>query len=266
MEAIARNHGGILADVQIAAADGAVLKGWFVRPSNPNGSTVVLFHGVSDNREGMRGYAELFLSRGYSVLLPDSRAQGESGGAFATYGLLETDDIHRWVDWVQSNEHPTCVYGFGESMGAGLVLQSLAVEKRFCAVVAESGYANFREASYDHVAGSLGVSPWFTETLLRPAIEVGYVYARWRYGLNFNDVSPENAVEGSITPVLLIHGTADTSLYPHNSEEIAARNTREVKLWEPQGAHHCGAISAAPDEFVVRVITEFNDNRAQVRP
>lgn len=42
---------------------------------------------------GMIGYAELLLTRGSAVLMPDSRAHGQSGGALATYGLLEKDDI-----------------------------------------------------------------------------------------------------------------------------------------------------------------------------
>ena len=55
-------------------------------------------------------------------MLPDSRAHGESGGTLATYGLRESDDIHRWVDWLYGGRQSKCVYGFGESMGAALVL------------------------------------------------------------------------------------------------------------------------------------------------
>ncbi len=35
----------------------------------------------------------MFLSNGYSVLAPDSRARGESGGRIVTYGLLETAQL-----------------------------------------------------------------------------------------------------------------------------------------------------------------------------
>ena len=71
-------------DVSISAQDGATLRAWFIAPSHPSGSAVILLHGVADNREGMIGYAALFLRHGYAVLLPDSRAHGESGGAIAT--------------------------------------------------------------------------------------------------------------------------------------------------------------------------------------
>jgi alpha-beta hydrolase superfamily lysophospholipase len=55
--------------------------------SNANGDAVVLLHGVGDNCQGMMGFAELFFSNGFAVLVPDSRAQGESGGDFPTDGL-----------------------------------------------------------------------------------------------------------------------------------------------------------------------------------
>jgi hypothetical protein len=74
-----------LSDVQIQAGDGAQLKAWDIRPRESNGASVILFHGVSDNREGVAGYGRMFLHNGYSVLLHDSRAHGESGGEIATY-------------------------------------------------------------------------------------------------------------------------------------------------------------------------------------
>jgi hypothetical protein len=64
---------------------------------------------LSDNRIGMIGYAELLLSHGFTVLLPDARAHGASGGLMATYGLLESDDIRRWYEWLDSHQRPGCI-------------------------------------------------------------------------------------------------------------------------------------------------------------
>src|SRR5271165_3372177 len=38
-------------DVSLTAIDGAVLRGWYVNPTNSSGSVVILLHGVADNRE-----------------------------------------------------------------------------------------------------------------------------------------------------------------------------------------------------------------------
>lgn len=148
-----------LQDVTITAADGAALKGWFVHPQDYNGNAVILLHGITDNREGVAGYGHLLLEHGYAVLLPDARRHGESGGELATYGVKEADDIHRWVSWIYAHDPPQCIYGFGESYGAALMLQSLAVENRFCAVAVESPFSTAREMSYERISGPLHLGP-----------------------------------------------------------------------------------------------------------
>jgi uncharacterized protein len=76
-----------VADVQIPAADNAALSAWFIHPRHSNGDAVILLHGLGDNRLGTIGYAELLLKHGYSVLTPDARAHGASGGRIATMAL-----------------------------------------------------------------------------------------------------------------------------------------------------------------------------------
>jgi len=186
-----------LQDVSISASDGVVLKGWYVHPSGYNGNAVVLLHGITDNREGVAGYGHLLLEHGYAVLLPDARRHGVSGGELATYGVKEVDDIHRWASWVYQHDPPQCVYGFGESYGAALLLQSLAVEDRFCAVAAESPFSTAREMSFERISGPLHLRSWFGRTLGRPAIWSAVVYAWLRYGINLLEPSPLEAVKSS---------------------------------------------------------------------
>jgi predicted alpha/beta-fold hydrolase len=195
-----------LADASITAADGVVLRAWLIRPHHANGDAVLLLHGLGDNRIGMTGYAELLLGHGFTVLLPDARAHGLSGGALATYGLLERSDIHRWFDFLTARDHPRCIFGFGESMGASQLLQSLDTHPAFCAVGAESSFANFREIAYDRMGQPFHLGPWVGRTLLRPLVEVAFLRARWKYGLKMGEISPEDSVAATRVPVLLIHG------------------------------------------------------------
>ena len=76
---MAHLHDSELTDIAIAARDGVTLRAWSIRPGNSNGNAVILLHGLGDNRFGMTGYAELLLSRGFSVLMSDARAHGTSG-------------------------------------------------------------------------------------------------------------------------------------------------------------------------------------------
>jgi uncharacterized protein len=246
--------------VDIAARDGAALRAWSFRPAQANGSTVILLHGVSDNRLGMFGYGRWLLANHYSVLLPDARAHGLSGGAIATYGVLESDDIHRWTDWIRESEKPSCIFGFGESMGAALILQALSTEPRFCAVVAESPFETFREVSYARFGQPFHLGPWLGRTFFWPADEVGFLYVRLKYGLNLDSASPKEAVRASTVPVLLIHGTSDQNIPSYNSTDIQAGNPMHAALWLVPGGGHCGAYDANPQEFGRRILDWFSEH------
>jgi uncharacterized protein len=256
---VADRYHASLSDVAFTAPDGATLEGWSIKPSQANGDAVILLHGQSDNRTGMLGVADVLLRHGYAVLLPDARAHGASGGPIATYGVLEAGDLRQWVDWLEHSQAPRCVYGLGDSMGAAQLLQSLDTIPEFCAVVAESTFASFREAAYDRIGQEFHTGPWLGRTLLRPAVEEGLLYARWRYGVDLGQDSPVNSVASTHVPILLIHGLADTNLPPRHSELIKARNPA-VDLWEPPHAGHCGAWQAEPEEYERRVVGWFESH------
>jgi len=211
---------------------------------------------MGDNRSGMAGYAELLLKHGYSVLLPDARAHGASGGELATYGLLERDDIRRWFEWLELNQSPPCIFGLGESMGAAQLLQSLETEPGFCAVIAESSFSTFREIAYDRVGQLFQTGPWLGRSILWPVVEAAFLYSQWKYGLETAKISPEDEVAKSLVPILLIHGALDGNIPPRHSRRIQGRN-KSVVLWEVAKAGHCGAISTAHDEFEARLISWF---------
>jgi pimeloyl-ACP methyl ester carboxylesterase len=249
-------------DASIAARDGAAIRGWFFRPAEANGSTVILLHGVSDNRLGMLGYGRWLLANRYSVLLPDARAHGLSGGNIATYGLLESDDIHRWADWIRETERPSCIFGFGESMGAAQILQALSREPGFCAVVAESPFETFREVSYARFGEPFHLGPWLGRTFFWPTDEVGFLYVGMKYGLNLDLDSPKEAVRASTVPVLLIHGTSDRNIPFYNSKDIQAANPVRAVIWLVPGAVHCGAYDVNPEEFGRRILNWFSAHSA----
>jgi pimeloyl-ACP methyl ester carboxylesterase len=141
-------------------------------------------------------------------------------------------------------------------MGAAELLQSLQASAAFCAVVAESPFANFREIAYDRMGQPFHLGPWVGRTVLRPLVEIAFLRARWKYGLDMDQVSPEDAVADSHVPVLLIHGQIDSNIPLRHSRRIRALAPQAV-LWEVPGADHCGAIATAPAEFERRLIAWF---------
>ena len=257
-------YGAELQDASIHAADGAEMKGWYVHPSKFNGNAVVLMHGITDNREGVAGYGIVFLDHGYAVLLPDARGHGESGGEIATYGVKDAADLHRWVSWIYAKEGSSvgCIYGFGESYGAALILESLEIETRYCAVVVESPFSTARAMSYERVSRPLHMGPWFGKTLGQPIIESAAIYSRLRYDIDLLKPSPLDAVKHSSVPVLLIHGTKDGNISPLHSEVIARAAPDRVQLWLVPGAIHTGAWTAAHDEFESRMLGWFRSHHS----
>ena len=251
-----------LRDVSIAATDGIPLKAWYVRPNHFNGDEVILLHGVTDNREGVAGFAPMFLNGGYAVLLPDARAHGESGGTIATYGLKERYDIWQWSAWLKQHSKG-CVYLFGESMGAAIAVQATEVTPDLCAVAVESPFSTFREIAYDRMAEHSPFGTWFWRTAGRPLIEVALAYARWRYDVDLTQADPERAMEHSTVPTLLIAGTADRNIPMRHSAELMRTSASHAALWIVKGADHGGAVTAAgPQEFQRRIFDWLQQHHA----
>jgi len=246
-------------DADLSAADGSTLHAWFMLPKEWNGDAVILLHGVSDNRLGMYGYGQWLAANRYAVLLPDARHHGNSTG-LATYGLKEADDIHQWVNWNETNQHPRCMFGLGESMGAAQLLQSLSREPRFCAVVAESPFASFREVAYTRFGREFHTGPWLGRTFFHPTVNLGFLYVRLRYGLNMEAAAPEQSVRATKTPILLIHGLNDRNIPPYHSDLIEAENPDAIVVWKVPGAFHTGAHYAAPQQFEAKVLQWFSSH------
>lgn len=279
--------GGHRENFNVRAPDGAMLRGWIVRPVRPNGNWVLLFHGVADNRIGVVGHSEFLLRAGYSVVMMDSRAHGASEGPMATYGWLERNDTKAIIDALPAElrrrrsdlhgepgyrspaslenfqeefPHPPLdptphIFALGESMGAGIALESAAVDPRIEAVVAEASFANLREASFDYAG--LRRSPLLGKTLFRPFSWMLLYHAQRLTNLPIDEVSPEKAVTARPFPALLICDEKDEALPCRHTQMIYAAARGPKEFWEVPGAFHTAAIGFQPAEFHRRVLAFF---------
>ena len=283
-------------DFDVRAPDGVVLRGWKVTPPNPNGSWVLLFHGVADNRVGVIGHSEFLLRAGYSVIMMDARGHGASEGPIATYGWLERNDTRAVIDALVSSQvsryeeeqirsgkwkvlveeearpvtpphlklppsgtpqlgTPVHIFALGESMGAGIALQSGAADPRIEAVVAEASFANLQEAAYDYAG--LRKYPWLGKTLLAPFSWTLLYRGEKLTGFPLAEISPMKAVASRPFPVLLICDEKDEALPCRHTQMIynAARGPKQ--LWVVPGAYHTAALGFHPEEFRQRVLSFF---------
>ena len=236
----------------IAAADGIPLRAWLFTPRSPNGAAVILLHGVADTRTGTLGHAAFLLEHGYTVLTPDARGHGVSGGSLITYGVVEAGDLDLWAAWLSAQPGVTRLYGLGMSMGAAILLESVARETRFRAVVADCPFATFPEVARDRLHQYSGAPAFVTV----PIVRFGILYAGLRYGVDLRRASPAAAIRTTRTPVLLIHGDRDTNIPPRHSRELHALDPAS-ELWEVSGAGHVASIVAASREYPERVLAWF---------
>ena len=284
-------------EFDVRAPDGVLLHGWKVTPPNPNGSWVLLFHGVADNRVGVIGQSEFLLRAGYSVIMMDARGHGASEGPIATYGWLERNDTKAIIDALMSSLFPSGInvqmsmplvpppmslrpptrgaaplastppfhiFALGESMGAGMALQSGAADPRIEAVVAEASFANLREAAYDYAG--LRRYPWLGKTLLAPFSWTLLYRGEKLTGFPLAEISPMKAVASRPFPVLLICDERDEALPCRHTQMIynAARGPKQ--LWVVPGAYHTAALGFYPDEFQRRVLSFFATYANTVAP
>lgn len=246
-------------DFNVNAHDGATLRGWKVRAPHPNGDWALVFHGVGDNRSGVLEHALVLLTAGYNVVMMDARSHGESSGPMATYGWIERHDTQTIVDALESSERPRHLFALGESMGAGIALQSAAIDPRIEAVIAEAPFASLREASYDYAG--LRRSPLLGKTLFAPGTWTMIYRAERIANLPADEVSPMKAVSTRAFPVLLICDANDVALPCRHTKMIFDAAIGRKEMWIVPDAYHTAALGFQPAEFRKRVLTFFDTAR-----
>ena len=140
----ARRFGLSPQTVSFKSADGIPLKAWWERAwsvATPK-CTVILVHGSQSNKTGMAYTGARLLARGFSVLLLDLRAHGESGGRYSTFDYKEALDVEAAVRWVKAKHDGNRIALLGYSSGAVAALLAASRTPDLAAVIADSAYLN----------------------------------------------------------------------------------------------------------------------------
>ena len=237
--------------VQFQGAEGAILRGWFVPSAGKNG-VVILLHGVRDNRKQMLGRARFLHRAGYSVLLYDSRASGESTGKAITFGYLESRDAQAAVR-LAGELAPNQPRGvIGVSLGgaaASLAEPPLDVN----ALVLESVYPTIHEAIDDRLRIYLGPA----HLALTPTLEV---MIRPRLGFSRDALRPVDSLARLHTPKLIVFGTADRHTTLAESRRIVETSAEPKQEWPVAGAAHRDLYAFAGPEYEHRILAFFHDH------
>lgn len=210
---------------------------WLPLPDSKK--TVILLHGFPYTRIGMVKYILLFRSRGFNVLIYDQRYFGRSGGPFTSYGYYEKYDLKAALDWVLQQTGPDSRIGtLGESMGGATVLLHGAIDPRPAFIIADSCYADLREAMQIRLRGQYHL-PAF------PIMSLGAQLLSIFGGFTPERTSPVRAAAELTMPVLFIQSLHDLEVPPaHGRRLFAAKCTGLRRLYLAPDAGHVEAVSA----------------------
>ena len=235
--------------VEIVAFDGTTLRGHVLHAGKPK-RLVIAMHGWRScwSRDFSLSWP-FWQAEGCTVLYPDQRALGNSGGRYMCFGALERYDCLYWLRYVEGRfgtELP--VYLCGISMGAATVMMaaSLDLGKSVHGILADCGFTSPYEI-WKHVYEDNFHIPF-------GAARVCEAIFRRRTGLGLAEVDTRTILAQKDLPVLLIHGAEDKFVPTDMSRQnyAAAKGPKEL-LIVPGASHGLSyAVDPAAYEDAVR--------------
>lgn len=221
----------------------------YVPAAKATKKTVVLVHGFASSKEQMGGYAGLFHQLGYNVLVPDDRAQGQSGGKAMSYGYFEARDYRKWINQVIAKQgSQSQIALFGVSMGGAttMIASGLKMPSQVKAYIEDCGYTT-ADAEIRYQAKQMYHLPYW------PMVPLTSAVTKLKAGFTFKDADAVRAVKGNHRPMLFIHGGADTFVPTKMVYQVYRADAGPKELMVVPGAKHAASYSHSPQRYQRKV-------------
>jgi alpha-beta hydrolase superfamily lysophospholipase len=246
------DHGLPYEDLFFTTADGLRLHAWLVPAPSPRG-TVIFLHGHGGTPSPDLQHVPAFRDRGYSVLLLDFRAHGQSEGRFTSLGYFERRDLEAAIACLQERGiHRVGLLGF--SMGAAVAMSAAGDLPAVAAVVADCGFAELWQAAAAGAREKGLSSPvaWIVGRLV-------VLLASLRLGAPLWAADPLRHVSRiSPRPLLIVQAGCDKYIAVRDAQRLFAAARDPKELWVVPGAGHCAAAQAHPEAYYERVLGVFD--------
>lgn len=234
--------------VQFSSQSGSTIHGWYV-PGKTGAGAIVLMHGVRSNRLSMLDRARFLNRSGYSVLLFDFQAHGESPGKHITFGSLESRDAQAAVQFLREANPGEMLGVIAVSMGgASTVLAEPTLNAD--AFVLEMVYPTIDEALTNRITTRLGRWSRVLTPVLLPQL-------RLQTGINPSQLRPIDHIKRLNSPKLFIAGANDLSTPLEESRALYETANQPKEFWVVPGVGHVDAHSAATVEYEQRILEFF---------
>lgn len=241
-------------ELHFRTSDNFKISALLLEPENPNGSAVVVCHGIRhDKNSGVR-YVQYLLRDGYTLLLIDFRNHGESDGTFTTYGYYEKHDLLAAVRYLRERVQVKGRIGvIGASMGASITLMAAAECEDIGAIVLDSPFASLRDICSHGVRRITGLP----EVLLHLPLKLAYLWLLTFEHCDVPAVEPAESAKEVHCPMFLIHGGEDPVIPVSHSRIIYNNAAVEKDLWIIDDVGHLGVYLKDPEEYQKRVSSFF---------
>lgn len=240
-------------NASFTTARGNTVHGWWC-PGEPSRGAVILLPGIRANRLSMVRRARFLRSRGYSVLLLDLQATGESEGEHITFGWREREDVRAAVAYVRRMQPDARVAIIGSSLGGAAALLALP-ELDVDALVVESVYPSIEHATRNRLERRLGGLGVRAASLLLSQLKP-------RLGVAASQLRPMDHIGHARCPVLVISGAEDEHTTREDTLLLYGAAKPPKELWIVPKAAHVDLHRAATGEYEKRV-SEFLERSFQ---
>ena len=244
-------------DKWIQSEDGLKLHAtWF--PKDDCKKIVICFHGYTS--QGMSDYIGLsgyYLKQGYSMLLVDERAHGQSEGKYIGFGCLDRKDAMKWIAHiVKECGDDVQILLHGTSMGGATVLMTSGLElpPQVKGIISDCAFTSPKEV-FTHVLKHMIHLPAF------PIMQISEILNRRWAGYGLDECNAAREVKKAKVPILFIHGSADTFVPCSMCDEIYQNCASPKQKLIVDGAAHAesyykdtAAYDKALDVFIGGVI------------
>jgi len=204
-------------DVQVKAADGVTLRGWYTEGTD-TGPAIAIFHGHRATRMDAVPIARTLLLGGFSILMMDFRGCGLSDGSTQHLGAKEALDVDAAVKFLnEKKSFPMKRIGVvGIGTGASAVILAKSTRELGAAVLI-SPYATLR-GNLDHSCKNLaGIG---VDSLGLLFLE----FVKLRIGQNPSSIRPlDRIAELAPCPVFLVGGANDKDVPPAEVQTLYTR-------------------------------------------
>jgi len=237
-------------DVSFRTRDGLNLRGWWIPGTRHQ--TIVMIHGLSNNREEPFQKAGYLHDAGYNLLVFDLRGHGLSDGNGTTMGYREPEDARAAVAEARSLD-PGPIALFGYSLGASIAVEAGAANPDVSAVVEDSGFSSVAAVFMAR----------FNEVTHLPEIPLAaaaMIFGQADIGTSLWNVRAVGAAAVLHKPLLAIVPGEDTIVPPAEGLEIYRAASGPKELLMVPGASHVGAFNSANRLYEQTVLNFLADS------